>query len=106
MTRSRCVVVALVTVLVSGCSTDRLATRHAVRLAVSALPAYDRETDLEFAAQGMAGQLQFLEGLLESAPDDPALLLAAARSFARSARLASRGIRSRMMAPRARSVCV
>jgi hypothetical protein len=83
MKRLPLVALALATLLLSGCSTDRLATRHAVRLAVASLPAYDRETDLDFAAQALAGQLKFLEGLLESAPEDPALLLAAARSFAR-----------------------
>ena len=74
---------ALLALIVAGCSANRLATGQAARLAVNALPSYDRETDVEFAELAMAGQLKFLEGLLESAPHDPDLLVASARSFAR-----------------------
>jgi hypothetical protein len=49
------------------------------------MPAYDRERNVEFGGQAMAGQLKLLEGLLESAPDDPDLLLALARSYSRYA---------------------
>jgi len=74
---------ALLALTVAGCSASRLATGQAARLAVNAMPSYDRETDVEFAELAMAGQLKFLEGLLESASHDPDLLVAAARSFAR-----------------------
>jgi hypothetical protein len=40
---------------------------------------------VEFGGQAVAGQLKLLEGLLESAPNDPDLLLALARSYSRYA---------------------
>ena len=49
---------------------------------VKAMPAYERETNLEFAEQAIVGNLKQLEGLLEVSPDNQDLLLLTSRSFA------------------------
>lgn len=45
-------------------------------------PAYERESDLDLAAQALAANLKLIEALLESAPQNPVLLLQATQGFA------------------------
>jgi hypothetical protein len=45
-------------------------------------PVYEREPDLELAAQALAANLKLIEALLESAPQHAVLLLQATRGFA------------------------
>jgi hypothetical protein len=85
MKRRPGICLGLAAVAALACSPSRMAVHQAVELCLRAMPAYDRETDVQFAAQAVAGHIQLLEGFLESAPDDPRLLLALARSYARYA---------------------
>jgi len=85
MNRHFCVALVLSATTLAGCSSSRIATREAINISVRAMPAYDRERNVEFGGQAVAGQLKLLEGLLESAPDDPDLLLVLARSYSRYA---------------------
>ena len=61
----------------------RMAANQTTSILVRAMPAYDRETHLEFAEQAIAGNLKLLEGLLEVTPDNGDLLLLASSNFAR-----------------------
>jgi len=85
MRRALILVLSLVLTGAIACSPGRLAVRTTIDMALRAMPAYDRERDVEFAKAAAAGQIKLLEGLLESAPDDPDLLLALSRSYARYA---------------------
>ena len=51
-------------------------------VAETGMPAYLRETDLELAAQALAASVKLTEALLETAPDDPRLLLQAVQGLA------------------------
>lgn len=61
----------------------RMAANQTSGIIIGATPAFDRETDLELAEQSIAGNLKFLEGLLEITPNKSDLLLATSSSFAR-----------------------
>ncbi|MCH7760142.1 TRAP transporter TatT component family protein [candidate division TA06 bacterium] len=60
-----------------------MAADQTTAIIVKAMPAYDRETDLELAEQAIAGNLKFFEGLLEVTPNNPDLLLVTSSSFSR-----------------------
>lgn len=85
MRHSLILLCCLVLTGIAACSPGNLAIRASIDMALRAIPAYDRERDVEFGREAAAGQIKLLEGLLESAPDDPELLLALARSYARYA---------------------
>jgi hypothetical protein len=59
-----------------------MAVNQTAAILVKAMPAYERETNLELAEQAIMGSLKQIEGLLEVSPDNPDLLLLASRSFA------------------------
>jgi TRAP transporter T-component len=67
-----------------GCGA--LGQRTAVHLtgfvAETGMPAYLRETDLELAAPALAASVKLTEALLETAPDDPRLLLQVVQGLA------------------------
>jgi hypothetical protein len=75
----------LAVIVTAGCSLDHLATRKAIDMTLRGLPAYDRETDVEFGEQAATANIKFLEGLLESEPRNSALLVAVARAYSRYA---------------------
>jgi tetratricopeptide (TPR) repeat protein len=64
------------------CSLSQIAVNQTAKILVKAMPAYERETNIEFAEQSFAAAIKQLEGLLEVSPDNPELLLLASRSFA------------------------
>lgn len=84
--KSWCIIILVLCLpVISGCSASRLAANQMTLNVVRAMPAYDRETDLELAEHAAAANLKFLEGLLEITPDNSDLLVATARSFSRYA---------------------
>lgn len=68
-----------------SCSLNKLATNQTASIIVKAMPAFERETDLELAEQAIAGNLKLLEGLLETSPNNSELLLVTSSSFAQYA---------------------
>jgi hypothetical protein len=79
-----CAVAALVLIII-GCSMTKMTANQTVAILVESMPAYDRETNLEFAEQSITGNLKMIEGLLEVTPDNPDLLTLASSSFSRYA---------------------
>jgi hypothetical protein len=71
--------------IVIGCSMTKMTANQTASIMVKSMPAYDRETNLEFAEQSMAGNLKMVEGLLEVTPDNRKLLELASSSYARYA---------------------
>ncbi len=71
----------LLSLYLSGCSMTRLAARQTAAIMLRALPVYERETNVQFAEQSIAGNLKMMEALLEVTPDDPELLLLTARAY-------------------------
>jgi hypothetical protein len=71
--------------IVIGCSMTKMTANQTASIMVKSMPAYDRETNLEFAEQSMAGNLKMVEGLLEVTPDNRELLELASSSYARYA---------------------
>jgi hypothetical protein len=63
----------------------KMTANRTASILVMSMPAYDRETNLEFAEQSITGNLKLIEGLLEVTPDNPDLLALAASNFARYA---------------------
>lgn len=79
------VLMSLFGLMMTGCTMTRMAADQTASILMRALPAYDRETHLEFAEQAIAGNLKLLEGLLEVTPDNADLLFLASSGFARYA---------------------
>ena len=79
------IAVSIAAALATGCSPSRMAVRQAIDMSIRSLPVYDRETDVDFGELAVAGQIKLLEGLLESRPNDPELLLALTRAYSRYA---------------------
>jgi hypothetical protein len=48
----------------------KMAANQTTSILVQALPAYERETNVEFAEQAIASNLKLLEALLEVTPDN------------------------------------
>jgi tetratricopeptide (TPR) repeat protein len=71
--------------MIVGCSMTKMTANQTASIMVKSMPAYDRETNLDFAEQSMAGNLKMIEGLLEVTPDNVELLELASSSFARYA---------------------
>ena len=69
--------------VLTGCSLSKMAARQTNRMVILAVPAYDRETDLELAEQAVAANLKMLEGVLELSPDSYELLHTTSSSFGR-----------------------
>ncbi len=67
-----------------GCGklVQRLAIDTMSDMMAAGQPVYEREPDLDLAAQALAANLKLVEALLESAPEHPVLLLQAAQGFA------------------------
>ena len=65
MIKVKLILISLFGLTMSGCSMTRMAANQTTSILVRAMPAYDRETHLEFAEQAIAGNLKLLEGLLE-----------------------------------------
>jgi hypothetical protein len=68
---------------VGGCSFQRLARQQVAQTTLDIIDVYDRETDIELARQTLPVSLKLLEGTISSDPDNPILLTAAVRSYAR-----------------------
>jgi len=68
-----------------SCSLNKIAANQTASIIIKAMPAFERETDLELAEQAIAGNLKLLEGLLETTPKNPELLLVTSSSFAQYA---------------------
>jgi hypothetical protein len=62
-----------------------MAAKQTTDMVIRAIPAYDRETDLELAEQSIAANLKMLEGVLEGSPNSRRLLVATSSSFSRYA---------------------
>jgi tetratricopeptide (TPR) repeat protein len=77
--------VAVLALITIGCSMTKMTANQTVAILVESMPAYDRETNLEFAEQSITGNLKMIEGLLEVTPDNSDLLTLASSSFARYA---------------------
>lgn len=73
------------TILFQSCSLNKIAANQTASIIIKAMPAFERETDLELAKQAIAGNLKLLEGLLETTPQNPELLLVTSSSFAQYA---------------------
>jgi len=76
---------SIAALMVLGCSMTKMTANQTASIMVKSMPAYDRETNLEFAEQSMAANLKMVEGLLEVTPDNADLLTLASSSFARYA---------------------
>ncbi|UCE18624.1 MAG: hypothetical protein JSV84_17530 [Gemmatimonadota bacterium] len=59
----------------------KMAANQTTAILVAAMPAYERETNLEFAEQAISGNLKLLEGLLETTPHNEDLILLASRNY-------------------------
>lgn len=77
------VILGLMGLVIDGCSISKMAARQTTEMVIRAIPAYDRETDLELAEQAIASNLKLLEGVLEGSPRSAALLVTTSSSFAR-----------------------
>lgn len=77
----RCVAVALLcgVMALSGCA--RVAVQAASGLVPDMTAAFFEECDVQLARQSLPGQLKLLEGLLKSAPGDPALLMSLSMGY-------------------------
>jgi len=69
----------------AGCSFTKMAANQTTAILIKAMPAFDRESDLELAEQAILSNLKMLEGLLEVTPENPDLLLITSSSFTRYA---------------------
>ena len=65
----------------TGCSLNTLALRSTTTLMGRGVSAYYDESDPQLAREAMASQLKFIEGLLQSDPQDGRLNLLAAEGF-------------------------
>jgi hypothetical protein len=65
-----------------GCSITKLAIGTQAEIMATASPVIEEQTDYEFAASAIPSALIQAEGLLKITPEDPHLLLLAARGFA------------------------
>jgi TRAP transporter TatT component family protein len=65
-----------------GALSQRSAVRMMGYVAETGMPAYLRETDLELAEPALATSVKLTEALLETAPDDPRLLLQGVQGLA------------------------
>ena len=72
---------AACSLLLPGCSLDRMAVRTTAALVDKGLPAVYRERDPRFAKDALPANLQLMEILLESDPKNRTLLLDAAMGF-------------------------
>lgn len=72
---------ALLLLLLSGCSMNRLTVMGAEPLLAGGQAAMYRETDLQLARDAMPAQLTLIQGLLQDDPHNERLLIYAARGF-------------------------
>lgn len=72
---------AVLLMLLSGCSMNRLAVIGAEPILAGGQAAMYRETDLQLARDAMPAQLSLIRGLLQDDPHNTRLLLYAARGF-------------------------
>jgi len=75
------ILIPLIGLLIAGCSMTRIAANSTTSVLVRAMPAYERETNLEFAEQAIVSNLKLLDGLLEVTPNRAELLLLASQSY-------------------------
>lgn len=68
--------------LLTGCSMRVMAVRQTAKLMERGLPAVDRESDPEFAAEAFPAQLKTIEVLLENDPGNVRLLSLSAQGYA------------------------
>ena len=66
--------------LVQGC-VQTIAIRTMSGIMDNGFRAYFRESDLDFAREGMAGNLKLLEALVDGDPDNEHLLLLASQGY-------------------------
>ena len=83
MSARHLIILGLMVLVTAGCSIRRMAARQTTAMVIQAIPAYDRETDLELAEQAIASNLKLLEGLLEGSPRSSSLLVTTSSSFSR-----------------------
>ena len=67
--------------ILSGCSITKMAVNETASIMLEAIVVYERETDLELAAQAIPSNLKMIEALLEVTPDNPDLLFLACYSY-------------------------
>jgi hypothetical protein len=67
--------------LLAGCDMTRFTARSSAGLFERAAPAFDEQSDYEFAKQAAPASIMQLEGILRIEPEDPRLLLAAAQAW-------------------------
>lgn len=75
------VLVALAAPLVLGCDLTKMAAGQTAHVFQRAAPAFDEQSDYEFAGQAAAGSVLQLEGVLRVVPDNEILKLEAARGW-------------------------
>jgi predicted anti-sigma-YlaC factor YlaD len=74
--------IALVVVVVGGCSLRRLALDQTASILKDSLPAFETEWDFELVESSLPASIKVVEGFLASAPDNRDLLLMAAQAYA------------------------
>lgn len=75
------VVSVLAAPLVLGCDLTKLAAGQTAHVFERAAPAFEEQSDYEFAGQAAAGSVIQLEGLLRVVPDNETLMLEAAKGW-------------------------
>ena len=73
---------AAVALLATGCI-GKIAAKQTTDMVIRAMPAYDRETDIELAEESIGSNLKLLEGVLEGSPDSRRLLVTTSSAFSR-----------------------
>ena len=82
MTRSKFIMpLFLFGLMITGCSMTKMVVNQTTLILKQAMPAYEKETNLELAEHAIASNLKLLEGLLEVSPEKAELLLLTSRSF-------------------------
>lgn len=75
------IVATLAAPLMFGCDLTKMAAGQTAHVFQRASPAFDRQSDYEFAGQAAAGSVMQLEGVLNVIPDNEILMLEAAKGW-------------------------
>jgi predicted anti-sigma-YlaC factor YlaD len=67
--------------LTTGCSLRRMAVDQTAAILKDSMPAFEKEWDIELVAVALPPNIKMVEGFLVSAPDNPDLLLMAAKAY-------------------------
>jgi hypothetical protein len=75
------IIIFIFGLMITRCSINRIVVNHTASILVKAMPAFEKETNIEFAEQSIGAHLKLIEGLLELEPDNSELLLLVARGY-------------------------